>query len=164
MFKVMGGACLLPAEAWAQKGELTADTLMKIISDPAAIEQLLEEMDALTAVLARAEARRAGSAPPPNARAIYFELRRQIAIPDNRAGIMSALTTPEGQNRALQLTNALGAALKLLPSLLTEAGLRSGAPLIEELVSAFRTFTQLINVKTNSDGWWCKCYGLGKLC
>ena len=157
-------AVCAPRAGHAQQPQASAEDLLRIASDPIATEQLLQEMDALWGILALALTRRAGRLPRPDVRTSYFQFRAQIANPDARRGLIAALQTPDGRERAEQISGQLASALGRLPGALSEAGIVSGAPLANQLIAAFRTFTQLLNARTNSDGWWCRVYGLELFC
>jgi len=112
----------------AQQTAITVDDLLKIIDNPSAVEQVLEEMDALWSIMALGETRKRGILPPPSARASYNEVRAQIANPDLRNSIASALQSQEAKTPLSQLGSSLARVLKQLAVVLVERGFANPAP------------------------------------
>jgi hypothetical protein len=168
---VVGGiAASLPffaiRSALAQQGGLGAEELMRIVGSPPALDQLILESDTLWNIMALNEARRRGQPPSPEERRIYFNgIRAQIASPDQRNVLLGALQSSEGRERAAQAAVALGDTVRRLRDALVEIGLRSEAPLIQQLVRAFTTVTQLLSARSaTNDRWYCHVFGFEILC
>jgi hypothetical protein len=139
-------------------------TLSSLIDTPAALDRVILEMDALWSIMALNETRKSGRPPSQQERATYFNLRAQIASPQ-RDQLVAALRSPEAMARAAQAANAAEPTLARLRSVLEEIGVRSGSPLLNQLVDGFAIFNQLLVARSPQNArWWCNIYGLALLC
>ena len=148
----------------AAQATVDRNALLRLVSEPSEREQLLQQTDLITALLAVSENRRRRSAPPPDARTPYFRVRASIANSNSREETIRALSSGEATARLESTITRLKPSLERLPGQLVEAGL-TGSPLVNQLVQSFDKFCQLVSANPAAPaGWWCGCYGLRLLC
>ena len=136
--------------------------LLNLAENQGRVEDLMRKMDLIWIVFALARARRSNEPIPAGAQQTYYGYAMQIARPDQRGPLVAQLRTRDPQ--ASQPQPAVVQTVDRLRGGLLENGLRQG-PLIDDLVSAFVVFSELLFVKSpDNDHWWCRCYGLDVLC
>ena len=154
---------LAPRRAVAQPAassvaSLSMGDLRGLVGNPGAMEKLLQEMDLTCSVAALSQSRRTNEPPPPDARAAYFQIRAFLTL-NQRQALIAAVQAADAE-RIARAAASVRDVLPALQKLLAEGGLQPSGPLMDQLLRAFTTFTQLVSLAPNNDRWWCRCYGL----